>query len=157
MKLWCMLAHNDNLCWKGQEPSWLLLQGWEPCAAVVKKLMMADQRFCDINRTPSKKWFIDQGYGGLVATVCRYFPAEHGGWPQFMNLCGRRTLRSNNGSRTPKHIEARLRQYLVASGQPKIMPTQRELQDISSDWDHPLHDYARGLAVAIGKSGKLRS
>lgn len=123
---------------------------------MAKKLMMADRRFCDPNRTPSKQWFVDHGFAGLVQTVVsRHFPAEHGGWAQFMKLCGRRTLRNHNGSGNPQQIEKRLQQYLDASGQPKVMPVQDELQHISRSWDHPLHDYAKGLVGAINKSGKL--
>lgn len=131
------------------------MQDWHDCVAKAQQVMAADTKYCDPDKTPSKQWFIQQGYGGMIQIVInRHFSAEHGGWAQFMQHCGRRTLRNHNGSRSVSKILCRLRGYIAASEHPDQMPLMQELQAVGSDWSHPLCDHARGLAVAINKSGQ---
>lgn len=117
--------------------------------------MTADDMYCDTSLTPPSTWFAQQGFGGMVRMVyAKHFPAEHGGWSQFMKLCGRCPLISGPRYKHAQLAETQLRGYLASSESPDVLPSMAELETAESNSSHPLHHHAQGLPTAIKLSSQ---
>ena len=118
--------------------------------------MMADDGvYCDTSLTPPSTWFAKQGFGGMVRMVyAKHFPAEHGGWSRFIELCGRGPLTSGPSHKHAQLAESQLRAYLASSQLPDVMPSMAELESAEANSTHPLHHHAKGLPTAIKLSSQ---